>query len=807
MKISVNWLRDFIDLLDSAEAIADKLTLSGLEVEGIERYDQITGGLAGLVVGEVRSVRPHPHADRLQLTTVDVGEEQPLPIVCGAPNVAVGQRVVVATVGTTLHPTQGEAFTIKKAKIRGEESRGMICAEDEIGLSTGHDGIMVLNTDVPNGTPAADYFRPASDAVLEIGLTPNRADAASHLGVARDLKALYRKPLSLPSVDAFRVDNHHRPIRVTVENIEACPRYCGVTLSGVQVQDSPDWLKGRLKAIGLSPINNVVDATNYVMHELGQPLHAFDADAIIGDEVIVRTLPAGSEFTTLDGKKRKLQADDLMICNAEGGMCIAGVFGGIASGVKASTKNIFLESAYFAPEYIRRTAQHHSLKTDASFRYERGTDPNVTVFALKRAILLIQEVAGGQVSSDVVDEFPNPIAPFRVAVKYAHVDRLIGKVIDRSGIKTILTELDISINEENEEGLVVSVPSYRVDVQREADVIEEILRVHGYDQVPTAAHLKADYLASFPELDGTALRAKVSEMLVGRGFYEIITNSLTKPAYAQALHQADRSVVIVNALSEDLSVMRQSLLFSGLEVIAHNVNRQQKNLKLFEFGTTYQKREDKYVETNELAIFMTGRAQSESWMNPEEPVSFHHLSSLIRKIFNRFDIDAPSQHMAELPGLDYGLQYVFQHEVLANVGLVSGSVANLAGVQQPVFYAIVSWPSLLAHVRSASQKERLVYQPISKFPEVRRDLSLVLDEQVPFSQVEEIAKQASNQLVRQINVFDIYEGEQLAKGKKAYALSFTLQDQEKTLTDTLIEKTMNKLMSTLERELNATIRK
>jgi phenylalanyl-tRNA synthetase beta chain len=759
------------------------------------------------VIGEVRSVRPHPNADRLQLTSVDVGEEIPLPIVCGAPNVAVGQRVVVATVGTTLHPNQGEAFTIKKANIRGEESRGMICAEDEIGLGTGHDGIIVLDTEVPNGTPAADYFRPVSDTVLEIGLTPNRADAASHLGVARDLKALYRTPLTLPSVNEFRVDNHNRPIRVLVENIKACPRYSGVTLSGLRVQDSPDWLKSRLKAIGLSPINNVVDATNYVMHELGQPLHAFDADAIVGNEVIVRTLPAGSKFVTLDGKERELQADDLMICNAESGMCIAGVFGGIASGVKASTKSIFLESAYFAPEYIRRTAQHHGLKTDASFRYERGTDPNMTVFALKRAILLIQEIAGGQVSSNLVDEFPDPVAPFRVTVKYAHVDRLIGKVIDRSEIRAILTDLDITIIQEDDEELVVSVPPYRVDVQREADVIEEILRIHGYDQVPTAAHLKADYLASFPDLDAAALRAKVSEMLVGNGFYEIVTNSLTKPAYAQALDIADRSVAMVNALSEDLSVMRQSLLFSGLEVIVHNVNRQQKSLKLFEFGTTYQKQEDKYLETNALAIFMTGHAQSESWMNPEEPVSFHHLSSLIRKIFNRFDIGAPSQNRVEAPGFDYGLQYVFQDKILADVGRVSGSVTRLVGLQQPVFYAIVSWTELIAHLRSASQKERLVYQPISKFPEVRRDLSLVLDEQVPFSQVEKIAKQASNQLVRQINVFDIYEGEQLAEGKKAYALSFTLQDQEKTLTDTLIEKTMNKLMNTLERELNATIRK
>ena len=807
MKISINWLQDFIPLPDTPEAVAAQLTRSGLEVEGIEKYGQVPGDLIGLVLGEVLTVSPHPNADRLRLTQVDVGEAEPLPIVCGAANVAVGQRVVVALEGATLHPSQGEPFTIKKAKIRGEASRGMICAEDEIGLGTSHDGILVLNTELANGTPAADYFRPVSDTVLEIGLTPNRADAASHFGVARDLKALYRRPLTLPSVDAFCVDNHNHVVQVRVENSEACPRYSGVTLSGLQVYDSPDWLQARLRAIGLSPINNVVDATNYVMHELGQPLHAFDADAIVGNEVVVRTLPAGNLFTTLDGKERKLQADDLMICNAEGGMGIAGVFGGIKSGVKAATRDIFLESAYFAPEYIRRTAQHHGLKTDASFRYERGTDPQITVYALKRAALLIKELAGGSISSDIIDLYPTPIEDYRVVVTYHNVDRLIGKVIDRPEIKAILTHLDITVTEETEHGLVVQVPPYRVDVQREADVIEEILRIHGYDQVPTAIHLRTDYLASFPEVEAGALRAKTSEMLAGQGFYEIITNSLTKPAYAEASGGAEQSVFMVNALSEDLSVMRQSLLFSGLEVIAHNVNRQQKNLKLFEFGTTYQKQRDKYVETNELAVFMTGRAQPESWMTTKDSVSFHHLSSLIRKIFNRFDIDAPSQNLTELPFFSYGLQYVFQGEVLANVGLVSNAAASLVGVQQPVFYASVHWPSLVASVRSSGPKERLVYQPISKFPEVRRDLSLVLDEHARFSQVEEIAKQASNQLVRQINVFDIYEGEQLPPGKKAYALSFVLQDHNKTLTDSLIEKTMNALITALERELNATIRK
>ena len=807
MKISVNWLNDFINLPDTAEVVADKLTLSGLEVESIERYDQIAGGLEGVVLGEVLSVQPHPNADRLRLTTVDVGEAESLPIVCGAPNVAQGQRVVVALVGATLHPTQGESFTIKKAKIRGEVSQGMICAEDEIGLGTGHDGIMVLDTDAPNGTLAVDYFRPVSDTVLDIGLTPNRADAASHLGVARDLKALYQLPLTLPSVDAFQVDNHSRPIRVTVENTEACPRYSGITLSGIQVRESPNWLKARLKAIGLSPINNIVDVTNFVMHELGQPLHAFNADAITGEEVVVKTLSEGSRFTTLDEKERTLQGGDLMICNTKSGMCIAGVFGGIESGVKQDTKNIFLESAYFSPEYIRRTAQYHGLKTDASFRYERGTDPNMTVYALKRAIMLMKEVAGGEISSDIVDVFPEPIEDFRVEVSYRHVDRLIGKVIDRSEIKTILNDLDISVTEENEDGLVASVPPYRVDVQREADVIEEILRIHGYDQVATAEHLSANFLASFPELDADKLRAKVSNMLVGEGFYEIITNSLTKPDYARALEEESTLVPMLNPLSEELSVMRQHLLFSGLEVIAHNVNRQQKNLKLFEFGTTYQKQDDKYLETNELAIFITGQQAAESWRRANEPVSFHDLSSIIRKIFNRFDISAPSQKPSENSIFDYGQVFVHQGKIIAEAGLVAPSKARLSGVKQDVFYATLRWPLLVAGVQARSTKERLIYQEISKFPEVRRDLSLVLDRSVPFSRVADIARKASNQLVRDINVFDRYEGESIGAGKKAYALSFTLQDQHKTLTDKLIDKTMDKLMHTLEQELNATIRK
>ncbi len=806
MKISINWLKEFIDFPESAEAVADRLTLSGLEVEGIAQYDQIKGGLAGLVIGEVLSAEKHPNADRLTVTQVDIGEKV-VPIVCGAPNVATRQKVVVAKTGSTLYPAQGEPFEIKKTKIRGEVSEGMICAEDEIGLGTSHAGIMVLDTALPNGTPAAQYFNIVSDTVLEIGLTPNRADAASHLGVARDLKALYKKEIRRPSVEDFKVDHPHLPIKVKVENTEACPRYSGVTLQGVSVKPSPGWLQARLKAIGVGPINNVVDATNYVLHELGQPLHAFDADAIAGKEIIVKTLPAGSVFTTLDEKERKLQADDLMICNAEEGMCIAGVFGGIKSGVKESTQNIFLESAYFSPEYIRKTVQHHGLKTDASFRYERGTDPEITVYALKRAALLIKALAGGTISSEIVDIYPAKVPDFEISISYRNVDRLIGKKIEREEIKAILRWLDITVVGETADGLTLSVPPYRVDVQREADVIEEILRIYGYDNVETGEYLSADFLASFPEMDPDILQNKIGEMLVGNGFYEIITNSLTKPSYNQALPTGQASVEIVNKLSEDLGELRQSLLFTGLEVVAYNVNHRQKNLKFFEFGHTYHKRNGKYLEKKQLAIYMTGQAQSESWMASSDEISFHHLSSIIRKIFNRFGISDPSQNMLEEPSFSYGLSYSEGGKLMAKAGKIQKQLASLAGVKQPVFYAIIEWPVLIDKMSSTGPKERLLYQEISKFPEVRRDLSLVLDKHVRFNDVERVAKENSNHLVKEINVFDLYEGENIGANKKAYALSFILQDQDKTLTDKAIDHTMNRLIAVFEKELGAVIRK
>jgi len=807
MKISVNWLKDFIDFGQSTEELASMLTMSGLEVEGVETYQQLDGGLEGLVIGEVLTAQKHPNADRLSVTTVDIGEATPSPIVCGAPNVAVGQKVVVATVGSTLYPSGGEPFVINKAKIRGEVSMGMICAEDEIGIGESHEGIMVLETELPNGTPAAQYFDIYEDKILEIGLTPNRADAASHLGVARDIKALLRSELTRPSVESFTIGQKQLPIQVRVENAEACPRYSGLTISGLTVKESPSWLQERLLAIGLAPINNIVDATNYVLHELGQPLHAFDADQISGGTVVVKTLAAGSTFTTLDEKERKLQAEDLMICDAEQGMCIAGVFGGAQSGVKEHTHNIFLESAYFSPAYIRRTAQHHSLKTDASFRYERGTDPNITVYALKRAALLIQELAGGEISSEVIDVYPQPIQNFKVQVVYQHVDRLIGKHLEPDEIHTILQYLDIEVHEATEKGFTAVIPPYRVDVQREADVIEEILRIYGYDEVETDPYLNADFLSTFPEMDADKLRIRISEMLSGTGFYEIITNSLTRPAYAEALGQEGQSVEILNKLSEELGVMRQSLLFSGLEVIAHNVSHRQKDLKFYEFGSVYQSGPAGYQEYKELVLFTTGMQRVESWRGNSQKTSFHDLSSIIWKIFNRFDITDPEQKPAKDPSLSYGLDYFYEGTLVARAGLVDTKHAAMAGVKQAVFFARIHWPVLLAKVSSTSTKERLVYQEISRFPAVRRDLSLVLDKQVSFSEVKAVAQQYSNHLVKDISVFDIYEGERIGQGQKAYALSFVLQDAQKTLTDKVIDKTMSRLMKMFEKELNAIIRK
>ena len=805
MKISLNWLKDYINIQESPEVISQTLTDTGLEVEGIETYEMIKGGLKGLVIGQVLTCERHPNADKLSVTTVDIGQASPSPIVCGAPNVAQGQKVIVATLGSTLYPKGHDSFTIKKAKIRGEVSEGMICAEDEIGLGEGHDGIMVLHTDLPNGTPAAEYFNLSDDLVFEIGLTPNRADAASHIGTARDLKAATKTELNWPKVDNFKVDNNDYVIDVTVENTEACPRYSGVTISGVTVKDSPDWLKARLEAIGVEPINNVVDCTNYVLHELGQPLHAFDADKIKGKQVIVKTLQPGSTFITLDDKERKLQANDLMICNGESeGMCIAGVFGGSHSGVKDSTTNIFLESAYFSADYIRKTAQHHQLKTDASFRYERGTDPEITVYTLKRAALLIQDLAGGQISSDIIDIYPEPITPVNVEVKYRNVDRLIGKKRAKDRIFEILNLLDIQTKELSDDHFLATVPSYRVDVQREADIIEEVLRIYGFNNVELPEFVKSDFLADFPANEPNKIQKTITDLLVSNGFFEIMTNSLTKPVYAEQAPNLDaaQNVVILNKLSEDLGVMRQSMLYSGLEVALYNINRRQTNLRLFEFGKTYKMVNGDYIENKRLAIYFTGNIEEENWISKTRKAEFHDLSQVVNTVIRRLlNKELTSSVSHEYP-FEYALTSTLNDKDLAVMGKVSSKVTKPMGIKQDVYYADIDWDLLLKKISN-----HVVYEEVSKFPEVRRDLSLVIDKTVSFEQIRQIAERNEKRLLRSINVFDVYEGENIDADKKAYALSFILQDKEKTLTDKVIDKTMTKLMSSFESDLGAIIRK
>ncbi|GAB3038331.1 phenylalanine--tRNA ligase subunit beta [Spirosoma pulveris] len=814
MEVSYKWLQEFIELPESPEEVGKLLTATGLEVEGIEKIDAVPGGLAGVVIGQVLTCTKHPDADKLSLTTVDVGAEQPLPIVCGAPNVAAGQKVVVALVGATLHPSSGEPFQIKKAKIRGAASEGMICAEDEIGLGTSHAGIIVLDPNgpaaqLPNGTPAARYFNLESDYQIAIGLTPNRIDAASHYGTARDLKAVLKRPLRLPNVDAFAVSSTSLTLDVRVEDMTACPRYAGVTLTGLTVGESPDWLKQRLVSIGLNPINNIVDVTNYVCHDLGQPLHAFDADKIAGSQVIVKTLPEGTPFVTLDGVERKLTATDLMICDAEKPMCIAGVFGGQYSGVSAQTTSIFLESAYFLPTSVRKTAQHHGLKTDASFRFERGIDPNITVFALKRAALLIQQVAGGVVSSAVTDIYPDPIEPFRVPVRYRNIDRLIGIKIDHSEIHRILEALDIQAEEKTDEGFLAIVPPYRVDVTREADVIEEILRIYGLDNVPLSVNLAADSLSEFPKTDPDQWQSRVGQLMAANGFYEILTLSLTRPAYNDAIRSSlpGEDVTLLNPLSEELSVMRQTLLFSALETLLYNLNRRQKDLKTFEFGKVYHKvkLEDsttKYVERMRLSLAIIGNQQPESWLQKGQPVAFHDLATAVQRILNLFRVKAYDTQPADPALFQYGLTYIVNKKPLVSLGLVNPKLTKLVDLKQPVFYADFDWQALL---KLASSKVR--YEEVSRFPEVRRDLSLVLDKAVSFEQISKLAHQTERKLLRSLNVFDVYEGENLGADKKAYSVSFMLQDTAQTFTDVTIDKTMQRLMTAFEQELGAVIRK
>jgi phenylalanyl-tRNA synthetase beta chain len=804
MTISYNWLKEYIDIPESPEEIGKILTQTGLEVESVEPFETVKGGLKGIVIGEVLTCTKHPNADKLSLTTVDVGQGRPFNIVCGAPNVAAGQKVVVALPGTTIYPSKGEPFTIKTAKIRGEQSEGMICAEDEIGLGESHAGIIVLNTTAKNGTPATEFFGIQSDYRIEIGLTPNRADAASHIGVARDVKASKNRELKWPSVDNFKVDNNDLTIPVTVENSEACPRYSGITISGVKVADSPAWLKNRLLSVGLTPINSIVDITNFICHELGQPMHAFDADEIAGGKILVKTLPAGTKFTTLDNKERSLQSNDLMICNGNSeGMCIAGVFGGVRSGISEKTTRIFLESAHFSPNYVRKTSMQHQLKTDSSFRFERGTDPNITVYALKRAVLLIKEIAGGKISSQIVDVYSKPVENRIILVKDKNVNRLIGKNISREEIFPILKRLEIDVQDIKPDHYKVSVPPYRVDVLQEADVIEEILRIYGFNNVELSDTASSEFLAEFPEKSVDRYKKTIGELLVSNGFYEIWTNSLTNKAYQDKhnLKFEGEPVEMLNKLSEEQGILRQTMLFTGLEVCAYNINRKQKDLKLYEFGKTYHKAGE-YIETEQLALYMTGNVETENWRQKSQAVSYYDLAQHINHVLLKSGISGSTQQAFQDQLFEYGAKIFANGSEIGRLGKIKNALLKDFGIKQDLFYGELNTSLLF---KSANPK--LVIREVAKFPEVKRDLSLVLDAPVRFDEIRNLILKTEQRLIKNVTAFDVYEGENIPKGKKAYALSFTLQDETKTLTDEEIEKTMERLMSAFERELGAVIRK
>lgn len=799
MKISYKWLKQFIQTNKTPEEISLILTNIGLEVESLEKVQTIPGGLEGLVIGYVKECVQHPNADRLKVTRVDVGGAEDLQIVCGANNVAAGQKVIVATVNTTVYPTAGEPFKINKSKIRGEVSEGMICAEDEIGLGHNHEGIMVLDADALEGSDAKGYFKLEDDYLFEIGLTPNRADAASHLGVARDLAAYLKLPVTMPDISGFKIDNQDLIIPVVVEDKEACSRYSSLTISGVSIKESPDWLKDKLNIIGIRPINNVVDVTNYVMHDLGQPLHAFDTDAINGGKVIVKKCAGGTLFATLDEVERKLSADDLMICNAEQPMCIAGVFGGISSGVRATTTNIFLESAWFNAVSVRKTSKRHGLKTDASFRFERGTDPEMTVIALKRAALLIKELAGGYISSTISDLYPTPVKPFDVSITYKNVDRLIGKSISHDEIRSTLTGLEITISSENEAGMTLEVPSYKVDVTREVDIIEEILRIHGYDNVEIPTQVRAS-LNHTSKPDKEVLQNQIADFLTAKGFLEILTNSLTKLSY---LSNPEHAVRILNPLSSDLDVMRQNLLFSGLEAIAYNQNRRNVNLKLYEFGKIYSLDVEGYRENQRLSVFITGAKNLENWNSKSEQVGFYNLKSAVDLIIGRLNIKGLMSAATENPDLSSGILYRKGERALVEFGAVSRAALKKLDISSEVFYADFDWDLVIRSVRN----NKITYREVSKFPAVRRDLSMLLNKEVSFEQLQQIAQKTEKSLLKEVNVFDVYMGDKLPEGKKSYALSFILQDEEKTLTDKQIEAVMQKLILNFEKQAGAEIRK
>ena len=816
MNISYKWLKEYVDFDLTPQQVCDALTSTGLEVDALEEVQAIRGGLKGLYVGKVLTCEIHPNSDHLHVTTVDLGKGEPSQIVCGAPNVAAGQKVIVADLGCVLYDGDKE-FVIKKSKLRGVESCGMICAEDEIGVGTSHDGIIVLPDDAVVGTPAAEYYHLESDWLIEIDITANRADALSHWGVARDLYAWlkqngYQTSLHRPSDEGFKVDNHDLPIDVVIENTEACRRYACVSITGCEVKESPEWLKEKLNIIGLRPINNIVDITNYVMMAYGQPLHCFDADMVKGHKIVVKTMPEGTPFQTLDGVEHQLSSRDLAICNEEEPMCIAGVFGGKGSGTYETTRNVVLESAYFHPTWIRKSARRHGLSTDASFRFERGIDPNGVIYALKQAAMLCKELAGGKISMDIRDEYPSPIENAKVSLKYDYVKSLVGKDISADTIKNICQSLEMKVESEDAEGIVLEVPAYRVDVQRPCDVVEDILRIYGYNNVEIPTQLKSSLVIKGEEDRKHKLQNLVSEQLVGAGFNEILNNSLTKVAYYPV---DDATLVkIMNPLSQDLGVMRQTLLYGGLESVEHNVKRKAQNLRFFEFGNVYFIDPEKhnpdqpmqaYKEENMMALWVTGKRVEGSWAHPDEDSNYFELSAYVQNILQRIGMKPGMlvTKKSENPAFSAGLQLESRGgKKLIEMGIVSMKLLKQFDLQQPVYFAELNWTQLM----KATRKSEVLFTDIPKHPAVSRDLALLVDSSVEFAQIEQIARQSEKKLLKSVELFDVYEGKNLPAGKKSYAVNFILQDEEKTMNDKQIDAIMQKLIQNLKKQLGAELR-
>ncbi len=821
MKISYNWLKQYVNCDYTAEKVSELLTSTGLEVEDLTPFESVKGVLKGVVVGKVLTCIDHPNSDHLHITTVDCGGEEPLHIVCGAPNVAAGQKVLVATIGTDLW-IHDEQITIKKGKIRGEVSEGMICAEDELQLGESHDGIMVLPEDYEVGKPASFYFPVEEDYTIEIGLTANRSDATSHIGSARDLVAALNQRenttkyhLITPSVDDFKVENHNNDIEVVVEDTAACPRYSGLSISGVKVGPSPEWLKNRLAAVGIRSINNIVDISNYVLMEVGQPMHIFDADKITGKKVIVKCLPEGTPFVTLDGVERKLNGRNLMICNTEEPMCIAGVFGGLKSGVTEETTNIFLESAYFNPTSIRKTSKFHGLQTDASFRYERGADPNITLYALKRAAMLVKELAGGTISSEIKDVINGDFKPAQVDLKFDYLNKLAGQDIDKTQAVNILKSLECKVVEQNDQHVVVDIPTCKVDVTRPADVVEEILRIYGYDNIAIPSRIHAS-ISRAVKPNADQLQQKISDMLVSNGFYEIMNNSLTKSAYSEAFEAfpAERNVKIMNPLSSDLNVMRQTLLWGGLESIAFNQNRKVSDMKFFEFGNVYffnaQAKNEQhtlapYSEFFHLDLFLTGNRQEELWNHQPKPLDFFDLKQYVMGILHQLRVDQSKLEVKEgtQTHFEYSLMFSVDGQELATIGKLDKKTLKLFDIKKDVFYATLNWTALMCNYGKAPEVH---FEPLSKFPSVRRDLAMIFDKSVTFEQVKKVAMAAENKLLQEMSLFDVYEGEKIPEGKKQYAMSFILMSTTATLTDKAIEKAMARIQQAIEKELNGVLR-